>query len=241
MRDRKVGEHQAAHRRQNVSGPGAERMRPNGARPFWGCVLLAASVLLASCGAPEPAQRDRFYRLEPPVQAVPTASAPLRATLLVNDLAARGFLGGRQIVYRTQDQPLEVQRYNLLLWEEPPGRSVAANLAAALRAARVFEFVITPAQRSRADYILGGELDRFEHLPTAAPPHVAADFSLTLMHGADRRSVFSRRYQGQEAIEQAASAESMARAFNRLAGRLIGDAVRDLQSLRPRTHGARGR
>lgn len=103
-------------------------------------LLLISSVLLSACGAPEPAQRDRFYSLTPRLQSPPAASAPLRATLLVNDLAARGFLGGRQIVFRTSEQPLEVQRYNLLLWEEPPGRAIAGQLAANLRTAGLFEF-----------------------------------------------------------------------------------------------------
>jgi len=209
------------------------------------CLLALAPVLLAAlmvnaCGAPEPAERDRFYSLSPQIQAKPTTTPPLRSTLLVNDLSARGFLGGRQIVYQTQEQPLEVQRYNLLLWEAPPGRSIAGDLAAALRAARLFEFVITPAQRSRADYVLGGEIARFEHLPTAVPPTVVVDFRLTLLHGTDRRSLFSRRYQGQE-IVKGASPEAMARAFNQLTGRLIGNAVRDLQSLQPKLRGAAGR
>ena len=201
---------------------------------------LLSSVLLSACGAPEPAQRDRFYSLAPQLQSPPAASAPLRATLLVNDLAARGFLGGRQIVFRTSEQPLEVQRYNLLLWEEPPGRAIAGQLAAGLRTAGLFEFVVTPAQRTRADYILSGEIDRFEHLPTAGPPKVVAEFSLTLLQGTNRRSLFSGRYHGQEETG-GDSPEAMARAFNRLAGRLIGDALRDLQSQRTRLRAAPGR
>lgn len=200
---------------------------------------LLASVLLTACGTTGPAQRDRFYTLEPQVQVEPATTSPLGATLSVYGLTARGFLGGRQIVYRTQDRPLEVQRYNLLLWEEPPGRSVARDLMVALRTAQLFELVITPAQRIPGDYILRGEIDRFEHLPTAAPPKVAADFSLTLMRANDRRPLLARRYQGQEVVSDA-SPEAMARAFNRLAGRLVGDAVRDLQSLRQRLDSAPG-
>lgn len=199
-------------------------------------ILLLASVLVTACGAPEPAQRDRFYSLDPQIPPVRATAAPLRHTLLVNDLAARGFLGGRQIVFRTQEQPLEVQRYNLLLWEESPGRAIAGNLAGILRTADLFEFVITPAQRSKTDYILGGELDRFEHLPTANPPQVAAEFSLTLMGSADRRALFSRRYLGREPT-RGYTPEAMAQAFNRLAGRLIGEAVRDLQYQRSRLKG----
>jgi cholesterol transport system auxiliary component len=198
---------------------------------------LLASLLLTACGSPEPVQRDRFFSLDPTIQSGPAATAPLRATLLVNDLAARGFLGGRQIVYRTREQPLEVQRYNLFLWEEPPGRAIAANLARTLRKTALFEFVVTPAERSRADYILGGEVDTFEHLPTEGQPAVAASFSLTLMSSADRRSLFSRRYQGQEPT-RGEGPEAMAQAFNRLAGRLIGEAVGDLKAQRPRLRSA---
>jgi cholesterol transport system auxiliary component len=199
--------------------------------------LALACLFLSACGVPEPAQRDHFYSLEPPIQFGPTPSAPLRATLMVNDLAARGFLGGRQIVYRTQEQPLQVQRYDLFLWEEAPGRAIAGNLANALRAAGLFELVIRPAQRSRADFILGGELTRFEHLPTASPPRVVADFSLTLIRGSDRRSLLSTRYRGEEATG-GDTPQDMARAFNRLAGRLTGSAVRDLSALGSRLRAA---
>lgn len=203
-------------------------------------LLLLSSLLLSACSSPEPAERDRFYSLAPQLPSAPAVSAPLRATLLVNDLAARGFLGGKQIVYRTNEQPLEVRRYNQQLWEEPPGRAIAGELAATVRKAGLFEFVITPAQRSRADYILSGEIKRFEHLPTATPPKVVADFSLTLLHGADRRSLFSERYQGQETTD-GDRPEDMAQAFNRLSGRLIADAVGDLRSQRSRLRAAPGR
>lgn len=214
-------------------------MRPGAIKPELSSLLLLVSVLLSACGAPEPAQRDRFYSLAPRVPDVGATAAPIRASLLVEDFAARGFLGGRQIVFQTREQPLQVQRYNLFLWEEPPGRAIARDLARALRTAGLFEFVITPAQRSRTDYILSGELDRFEHLPTASPPQVVADFSLTLMGNAERRSLFSRRYLGKEPT-QGDTPEAMARAFNRLAGRLIGDAVRDIQSQRSRLRSAPG-
>jgi len=215
-------------------------MTPGAIKPELNSLLLLVSVLLSACGAPEPAQRDLFYSLAPRVPDAGATATPIRATLLVNDFAARGFLGGRQIVFQTRDQPLQVQRYNLFLWEEPPGRAIARDLAGALRTAGLFEFVITPAQRSRTDYILAGELDRFEHLPTAIRPQVVADFSLTLMGSADRRSLFSRRYQGQEPTA-GDTPEAMIEAFNRLAGRLIGDAVRDLQSQRSRLRGTSGR
>jgi cholesterol transport system auxiliary component len=196
----------------------------------WLMPLITLS--LVACGAPEPVIRDRFFALDPPVPVTPGGSVTA-ATLLVNDLAARGFLGGRQIVFRTAEDPLEVKRYPQLLWEEPPGRALARELVAALRSARLFGLVITPAQRARTDYLLGGEVTRFEHLPTDRPPRVRAEFSLTLLRGADRRSVFSGRYAGEEP-SGGATPQAMIQAFNRLSGRLLGEAVRDLRSARLR-------
>lgn len=204
--------------------------------------LLSTFVLLA-CASPEPAPRDRFYVLDtrPPADRSVSTGAPWAgATLLVNDLATRGFLGGRQIVYRNDAAPLEVRRYPQHLWEEPPGRALAAELVAALRATDLFQFVLGAEQRSRSDYLLGGELARFEHRPTTPQPRVAADFTLTLMRGSDRRTLLTKRYQGEEPTD-GATPEAMVRAFNRLSTRLIGEAVSDLSRLRGRLQVAKGR
>lgn len=193
--------------------------------------LLAAliSALLAGCGGAQPVQQDRFYSLAPiPLQGPSGVPAP--AILQVNDLAARGFLGGRQIVYRTSESPQVVQRYAALLWEEPPSRAVAQALVAALREAKVFRFVVIPADRARADYLLSGEVERFEHHPTASPPRVAATINLALVRADDRSSMASRQYAGEEPVD-AETPAAMARAFERLTARLVAEAVRDIQAV----------
>ncbi len=196
-----------------------------------GCALLLA-VPLAGCGGGEPLRPDRFYRLDPVPLAEP-AGPPSEAILLVHDLAARGFLGGRRIVFRTREEPLVVQRYENLLWEDPPPRAVAHALVRAIRAAGVFRQVVIPADRARADFLLGGEVQRFEHLPTDDPPRVAIGVNLALVRANDRSSMVSREYAGEEPLD-AQTPEAMADAFNRLAARLIAEGVRDLQALGPR-------
>jgi cholesterol transport system auxiliary component len=201
-----------------------------GGRAF-GLVLLSA--LLLACAAPAPAPQDRFYTLQAPLTPAPTAPPrTLAVSLSVEDLAARGFLGGRQIVYRTAHEPLRVRRYPQLLWEVPPGRALAGQLVAALRAAGPFELVLSSQRRVRGDYVLSGELTRFEHLPTSAPPHVAADFTLTLVRNADRRVLMNRRYLGREPAG-AGTPAAMVSAFNRLAGRLTAEAAAEIGRLVP--------
>lgn len=195
-------------------------------------VVVPLALSLQGCGSGPPARPDRFYSLEPPVLAVPTGP-PAPAVLLVNNLAARGFLGGRAIVFRTQEQPLVAQRYEGLLWEDPPARALAQALVQAIRAAEVVEVVVVPADRARFDLLLGGEVERFEHLPTDTPPRVAATINLALVRADDRNPIVTRQYSSEEPVN-GETPDAMAEAFNRLTGRLTAEVARDLQALKPR-------
>lgn len=205
---------------------------PGRSRRLLVTTILTLATALSGCGPPAPVKPDLFYSLAP-VPLEGPAGPPLRATLLVNDLAARGFLGGRQIIFRTTEEPLVVQRYQGLLWEEPVTRAMARNLVGAIRAAQIFEFVLIPADRGRADYLLGGEVERFEHLPTAQPPRVLGTLNLTLVRADDRRSLWDRRYSG-EVLTRGAAPEDMAEAFNQLAASLASEVVGDLRTLQRR-------
>ena len=192
-------------------------------------VLLIALSALAGCGGSQPIQ-DRFYRLDPPPLVQPVAP-PAPSILLVNNLTARGFLGGRQIIYRTTDEPLLTKRYDALLWDEPPANALTRALVNALRASKVFRFVVIPAEQSLADYRLSGELQRLEHLPTAQPPRVAATLHLTLVPTNDNTVMASRTYSDEEIIE-GSTPDAMVEALTRLSARLIAMAVTDLQTRR---------
>ncbi|MBK1718877.1 ABC-type transport auxiliary lipoprotein family protein [Thiocystis violacea] len=199
-------------------------------RPFLALSLLL-SLMLGGCGTAPPVPRDRYYTLDPDFQTS-AGGPPLAASLLVNDLAARGFLGGRQILYRTQERPLAVDRYQVYLWDEPLPRAMASVLARAIREAGLFTQVIIPADRARADFLLGGELIRFEHRPTDRPPVVAATLSLSLVKADDRRSLWTRQYSATEPLA-ANRPDAMAEAFNRLAARLAAEVLSDLRTSRP--------
>lgn len=122
------------------------------------------------------------------------------------------------------------------MWEEPPSRGLTKALVTALRTAEVFQFVVVPAERAQADYLLGGELQRFEHLPTDQPPRVAAALHLALVRADNREPVASRDFSGEEVVT-ADTPAAMAEAFERLSARLIAEAVRDLQANRGHLRG----
>lgn len=192
---------------------------------------LGLALMLAGCGASAPLERDRYYSLAPASSETP-AERTSPASLLVKDLAARGFLGGRQIVYRTREQPLRVERYELLLWEEPVPRALAQALVDAIRATQLFRAVVIPAESARADYQLGGEVETFEHHPTDQPPQVVAVVDLSLVRSADRYALWTRRYQSAEPVTDA-TPEAMSQAFDRLAAHLVAEVVRDLKRVQP--------
>ncbi len=199
----------------------------------WLAALCALFLLLAGCGSAPPLPRDRYYALEPDIGDQPRAT-PVAAVLQVNDLAARGFLGGRQILYRTLEQPLVVERYDLYLWDEPVPRALAAALTRAIRDTGRFRHVLIPADRAQADLLLGGEVARFEHRPTDCPPRVVAKLNLSLVKAGDRRSLWTRQYSAEEPVG-ADTPQAMAQAFNRLTARMAGEIVRDLARLDPET------
>ena len=195
-------------------------------------LLLVAALLLGGCGGER--IRDIYFGLEPEVAVMPNA-APIPGTLRVNTLATRGFVGGTRIVFRTSEDPLQVQRYNELLWEEPPAGAIADALVAALRAARSFDNIIVAGDPARANYLLTGELLRFEHRPTDSPPGVSAEFTLALVDARSRELLVSSTYSGFEPTAERPSGlttpEAMVAAFNRLTGRLIGEVLRDARTV----------
>lgn len=211
--------------------------RPSRAFPAWPLPALIACALLAGCGGGGERIRDLYFSLQADVAPTPSAR-PIPGTLRVTPIAARGFVGGSRIVYRTAEAPLEVQRYAQLLWEEVPARAIADDLAAAARAAGVFEHVITAGDPARADYLLTGELQRFEHRPTDNPPAVLAELWLTLVRGKGREVLVARSYMDTEPVatgpDGRMTPQAIVDAFNRLSGRILGQVIADAQALAPR-------
>ena len=193
------------------------------------CAIIAVYAVVAGCVS-GPAPQDAFYTLTP-VMTSPKSAKPLAGTILVNRLAARGLTAGRQIVFRDKDHPFQVQRYHFRYWADAPAVMIQDRLVESLRQAGVVDYVITPAERAKADWIVSGSLLLFEHHPYAQPPTVAVELELGIVRAACRDPVFLQRYSAQEPapnnqIDQAIPA--FERALTRLIDQFLKDARRVL-------------
>lgn len=159
---------------------------------------LGAGLLIVFCGLiagcqSDPAPRETFYRLAPGFEQL-VHDQQACGTLLVGRIGSRGFSGGRAIVFRDETDPLQVQRYNYHLWSEPPALMLQDAIVRSLRTADLAHYVITPAERANADWIVSGILLRMEHLPDALPAKVVIEAELGIVGADTRQTLFLERY-----------------------------------------------
>jgi cholesterol transport system auxiliary component len=195
-------------------------------------VLWLLAGVLTGCGSAPPIEPVRYYTLElDSLEApAPGRSPPIQGSLQVNRVMARGLLSGRPILYRTAESPHEIGLYPRYVWHEPVSHALTSLLTEAIREAGVFEQVLAPQVRAQVDYLLVGEIERYEHLPTAQPPRVHADIDLSLIAARDRHLIWSRTYRVEETIE-GRTPEAMAQAFNVLAAHFAREVIGDLRTL----------
>ena len=177
------------------------------------CIFLLICVTLAFSGCGSiPTPQDRFYRLVPEIN-VQTDSEPSVETILVTQLSSRGFTGGRRIVFRNNSHQSRVQRYAYALWAEPPATMIHNVLVKALRAAAIADYVITPAERANADWVLSGSLFRAEHLINEG--RVELEIELSLVSAQTRKLLSQRRYlETQDIPSNSNSMEQVVYAFD---------------------------
>lgn len=189
------------------------------------CIMVS----LAGCIGSGPAREDAFYRLDAPSGTPDTAVVPLEGTILVSAITGRGFTGGRNIVFWDAAQPETIQRYTYHFWVEPPAVLIQDVIAQALRDARLAEYVVTPTQRARADYIVSGTLLRMEHRREPGAAKVLIEMELALLKTATRDVVILKRY----AVEEPATDNqigSAVSAFERALTRLVSLYLADVRA-----------
>ncbi len=189
--------------------------------------VVAMLLFAIGCSAKAPLQ-DQFYRLEPVVKIEPKNQVLTTGTILVTQLSARGFAGGTRIVFRDNRDQLQVQRYRYRLWAQPPVTMIQDAIVQALRAKHVAEYVITPAERANASWILSGTLFRIEYLREANQVNI--ELELGLINAQNRKTIFQRRYSQIQTVDGASMAHVVA-AFNDALAQMIGVSVNDLTAV----------
>jgi cholesterol transport system auxiliary component len=173
-----------------------------------------------------PAVRETFYRLSPEfTESVPKFKAC--GTVMVRRPGTRGFAGGRAIAFRERASSPEIHRYNYHSWSESPALMIQDAMVRALRTAGLARYVITPAERANADWIVSGNLLRMEHFPNAVPARILIEAEIGIAAANTRQTLFWQRYQETEpaptnGIEDAVLA--FKKALERMLGQFQTDA-----------------
>ncbi|MGH8475305.1 MAG: ABC-type transport auxiliary lipoprotein family protein [Methylococcales bacterium] len=155
------------------------------------CCCLVWFTISACQSGPKP--RQSYYQLAPEIrQQSPDPKAC--GTILVSRVESRGFAGGRAIVFRESADSLEVQRYHYHFWSQSPDSMIQEGITLSLRATGLFRYVITPAERAQADWIVSGTLLRLEHFPNAAPANIVLEVELGVVAAKTHETIFLKRY-----------------------------------------------
>ena len=95
----------------------------------------------------------------------------------------------------------------------------------ALRAEQIAEYVIIPAERANANWIVSGTLFRIEYLRDVNQVNI--EFELGLIDAQNRKTVFQRRYSQTQSVDGPSMARVVA-AFNLVLAQLIAAVVQDI-------------
>ncbi len=186
-------------------------------------LLVAAFAAWAGCGGKVPPTSYYVLNLAAP--------APARATLdhtaILMPIRAGQVIRQGRIVYR--ESPEQVGYYEYHRWAEDPPESVARSLLRHVRARGTFASAARFDGRTRADFILRGELSRLEEVDHTGSVTAEVELSLELVEASTARVVWSGSASESEAVpasEVRSVVERLSvaadRAIDRLAGQLDG-------------------
>jgi len=138
-------------------------------------MLLGASFLVAGCLSTPSITSTRFYTLEVAPQTA--QGEPLGKTLGVRPLSsARPYK--LEIAYKNESNRLAY--FPRVEWAESPATVVNRALADSLRDLGLFDDVGDAADMVRPDYILTGELRRFDADYTLSSPRAVVEVSISI-------------------------------------------------------------
>ena len=195
------------------------RARPN--RRLGAAVSVLALAVGLACGGKVPP--TFYYVLNLPSPA-PAAEALEHTAVLMPIRAGRVVRQGR-IVYR--ESPEQVGFYEYHRWAEDPPQSVGRSLLRHVRARGTFASVAPFDGRTRADFILRGELTRLEEVDHGGSVRAEVELYLELVHSATARVIWSSSATESGAVTESAVRSVVAgmsaaanKAISKLAGQL---------------------
>lgn len=184
-------------------------------------VVAGAAALLAACipfGEQEP---QRYYVLEPRMEAKRNVSAnPREGTLLVAPTTASAFYETPQIVYSRA--PGERAYYQLSSWTERPGERITYLLVRRLERARLFEAVALAASGVQGSLVLNTYLADFYHDAATPPGRVEVALTAELVDNASSQLLARRAFQRSAPAPTHDAAGAVA-AFNEATGAMLDD------------------
>jgi ABC-type uncharacterized transport system auxiliary subunit len=158
-------------------------------------VIAAISVLLYSCASGKPI---KYYRIEIPAPASAPAAGNSPIALQISNIDAPPIMRDGRILYQVGAH--EVGAYEYHRWVETPDRIVQDSLLRILRASGRYQSVDTLRSSVRPDYIVQGKIYEFGEVDK---PEVSTRVSMEIeLHEArSSRTVWSRRYTGEDAVD----------------------------------------
>lgn len=191
--------------------------------------VAAAAIVVACLACAGKVPPTLYYVLDLPAPA--PAADRLDHTAVLMPMRVGKVVGQGRVVYR--ESPEQVGFYEYHRWAEDPEDSVAEALLRELMARGTFESVIPFDGRTKADFLLRGEIRSLEEIDYGGPVRAAAAVSLELVDASTGRVVWSgaaSRTEGVPASEVRSVVKSMSAAVREAIQQLSAEVDRHLRS-----------
>lgn len=185
--------------------------------------MVVAALAVAGCGGEAP--RQQVYSLDLTTAAAPLPAPRLDGVVMVEAFTADTVLGSRRMAWRESPSSQEIRTHTYHEWNEAPPRLLQSHLYSCLTSARAAEAVVLPTDRAEADYILGGDIRRFEQQitgPNSATVEITVDLRLAARRTRERlwREVITASSPASGATPEAA-ASAFAVALSNFCGNVL--------------------
>lgn len=154
--------------------------------------LVVMILVLSSCATQPPVPQDHFYRLAPP--SVANLGLNVNGVIAVAAIRTEGIYRERSILFVDHNLPLEIQRYNYHYWQSEPSALLQEQLVAFARHANVGNAIIRYRPAINSDWLIRGQLLRFERETAPAGNTVRIALELQWWRPNAPSALFAKEY-----------------------------------------------